>query len=189
MRLGGDSAGMNRSMIAAAILACLSACGGTWKVVRQAPADRLASGTFVVSQCDFSRITVDGKPEQEMLVGASEAAKRGWGDIKNAINAEFSKAFADRSQGYTVRFSGSGLTVKPFIEFISPGCYTGFCSSILRATVQILSPEGTVLDEVQFESKHSGAATEPTAAMRLRIDSRNVGWDVAEYVNNRVTGR
>jgi hypothetical protein len=180
---------VKRNLIVSTIALCLAACGGTWKVVKQAPARELMQGDYVVSDCDFSKLSVAGIPEDQVLAKANDAVKQRWSLVKAGINTELGKAFADRAKGYNVHFSGQGLTIKPLIDFVDPGCPTGFCSSILRATVQILATDGSVLDEVQFESKHAGAADELSSEMRLRVDGRNVGWDLADYVNGRVSGK
>jgi hypothetical protein len=176
---------MKNTLIAVALAA--AACGGPgYIVIKQAPAADLAGkATFAIVAADYSKGSVDGHSEPDYAAAQDTEGKRRWGDVKTGIDEDFSKAVASKGSGLTFVQSGvqAALLVKPVIKSINPGSF--FSHSELRLAVQITSPDGAVLDEIELASGTAGNIYNPTDEKRLRQDAENIGERVGRYLSSR----
>jgi hypothetical protein len=176
---------MKTSLIAVALAAV--GCGGPgYMVIKQAPASDLAGkATFAIVPADYSKGSIDGHSEPEYAAAQDTEGKRRWGDVKTGIDEDFSKAVAAKGSGLTFVQSGvqAALLVKPVIRSINPGSF--FSRSELRLAVQITSPDGAVLDEIELVNGTSGNVYNATDEKRLRQDAEEIGERVGRYLASR----
>lgn len=183
---------MNRVLLAVSAVAMLSGCGASYKIIKQAPADQLTGKTtLAVTSIDFSSAKVGGKTEAEYLDKQDDTGKKQWPEVKKAMDEEMLKALSANGTGLTFAAAegsqGHALVVKPIAETVDTGWYRVMAAmpSWVKMKVQIATAEGTVLDEIELESRTGADITYASDERRLRRDAEMIGKGVAKYLLTR----
>jgi hypothetical protein len=176
---------MKTSMLAVALL--LAGCRGPgYRIIKQAPATDLAGKTtFAIAPVDYSQGDVAGLTEAEYSASQDENGKHQWADVKSGIDQDFSEAVASKGGGLTFVKAGvqAALLVKPIVRSLKPGSFMG--TSHLRLAVQITTPDGAILDEIELANGTHGNIYNPTDEKRLRNDAETIGENVGRYLSSR----
>lgn len=196
-----------RSFVAAALLglAALTGCAPRWRVVTQAtPAPFVNQRYFAVLPVDYTGLRVGDRSEAAYLSDKDPDEQQSFFNDKVAIDEEFAKALIERAKEEGIEVAqASGPTsapflLRPYIGYLDPGYYAVVSSrpSHLMLTLRITTPDGKVLDEVQFSSRThapnpgtlagSADADKLTIGGRWREDARVVGALAGRYLASRV---
>jgi hypothetical protein len=194
---------MNRRsfVIAFALVAgaALTGCGGPdlQVHVQAAPNPFAAQRSFTVLPVDYTGLRVGAKSEEQYLAEKDAKQQQSFREDKAALNERFAGELigAAKSRGVDVALAtgpaSAPFVIRPSVRSIEPGFYVGIASapSHVEMTVQITSPDGKILDEVQVVHG-TGASIGETMSSggRLRSDGEAMGKIVAEYVGTRVHG-
>jgi hypothetical protein len=164
----------------------LSACGSSWKVVRQATPNPFGQTTAVaLDKVTFDGLTVGGKPEGEWLSERSDAQSSAWSEAKAAMVPAFADALVGAAGEHLSPRGPFALRVH-FYHY-DPGAYTVVgpgdplsWPSYLVAEVYIVDSSGTPVDEVRISGQGAGQVVE-----RAEACARDVGEKVGEYLRER----
>ena len=196
-----------RSFIAAALLgfAALSGCGPHWRVVTQASPDTFVGQRhFALMPIDYVGLFILDQREDQYLASKDADEHQRFVADKESINEEFTKALVARAQEEDIEITptdsptSASFVLKPYIGYMNPGFYAVVSSapSQIRMTLRITTPDGRVLDEVQFSSRtaspipntnlSSAEADMLKSGGRWREDARVIGAYAARYLASRV---
>ncbi|WP_437814522.1 hypothetical protein [Sorangium sp. So ce1078] len=196
-----------RSFITAALLgfAALAGCAPSWRVVTQASPDPFVGQRyFALMPIDYAGLQIIDESEDRYLARKDgDDYQRHMAD-KESVNEEFAKALIEgaKDEGIevaeTTGTSSAQFVIRPYIGYMNPGFYAVVSSapSQIRLTLRLTTPDGKVLDEVQFSSRT--ASPIPNTALstaeadklsmggRWREDARVIGAQAARYLASRV---
>ncbi|WP_441289092.1 hypothetical protein ACSRUE_46010 [Sorangium sp. KYC3313] len=197
-----------RSFIAAALLgfAALAGCGPRWRVVTQASPDTFVGQRyFALMPIDYVGLFILDQREDQYLASKDADDHQRFVADKESINEEFTKALVAAAQEEGIEVAPSDgptsapFVIKPYVGYMNPGFYAVVSSapSQIRLTLRLTTPDGRVLDEVQFSSRtaspipntnlSSADADKLKPGGRWREDGRVIGAYVARYLASRVS--
>jgi len=186
--------------LAAALAAApaLVGCGPRWIVLSQAAPNPLAGQTkFGLMPVDYTGLIVGEKNEADYLAEKDEETRGKWAGDKGAIDSNFFTVLSARSASEgginVVKATGPGdapFMIRPHVEFIEPGLYSFVYNkpSMVRMKVQITTPDGRVIDEIQIQHGSPATMGSPAVGNRLRQDGNALGVIMAAYLRFRVRG-
>lgn len=171
-------------------------CGPHWVVVRQAAPNPLrGQSQFVIEAVTYPNLLVGDKPEAVWLADKKEDARQSFeGDkaetAKNLIEQLIARAGSRGIQ--VIPWSGTpgAFNLRPAITFFEPGNYNGFVNTAttVQVSVQILSAQGQIIDEVIFRSDIPASIYNPTSGGRMHIAGKDLGGQIANYLILRSLG-
>ncbi|MEO7095526.1 MAG: hypothetical protein ABI175_19880 [Polyangiales bacterium] len=170
----------------------LGACRDRY-VVRHAatPNPLRAVRTFAAEPLLFEA-RIEGKSEGDWVAKQNEERRRAWPAGKTAMMAAFSRGLATDAQA-----GGLAITAAPgapgthriraVVRHVEPGSFDGPTSTdtMVEVDVEILSPEGMVLDAITSRAVVPATALNLDLEDRLRDAAKNVGENVARYLRDR----
>ncbi|WP_437279511.1 hypothetical protein WME90_02845 [Sorangium sp. So ce375] len=196
-----------RIFIAAALLgfAALSGCGPHWRVVTQASPDTFVGQRhFALMPIDYVGLFILDQREDQYLASKDADEHQRFVADKESINEEFTKALVARAQEEGIEITptdsptSASFVLKPYVGYMNPGFYAVVSSapSQIRMTLRITTPDGRVLDEVQFSSRTASPIPNTNLSPaeadmlksggRWREDARVIGAYAARYLASRV---
>jgi hypothetical protein len=177
------------SLVALASLATV-ACGPQWVVIRQATPDPFVHHPqFKVEPLHFEQTRVGEKPEAEYAAGKQPDQQQSWTEDKQGMNERFSVALATSIDGLQINGVADAPTIRPIVTFIEPGFYAGVAAAAteVNLTVQILTPNGEVADEIAMHARVPAGLMNPSAGNRVRQAANELGKITAKYLKTRVS--
>jgi hypothetical protein len=135
---------------------------------------------------------VEGRSEADWLAKQNEERRRSWPAGKTAMIAAFARGLATDAEA-------AGLTITPapgtpgtyriraVVRHVEPGAFEGPTSldTMVEVDVEILSPQGMVLDAITSRASVPSTALNLDLADRLRDAAKDVGENVARYLRDR----
>jgi len=183
------------SLIAFATSIFGTACAASYDVVRSAePSPFSCNAEFVVLPIAYDSLQVGKKTEADYLFTKSPETQKRWEQDKRAIDREFHHTLITQANERGVRVQTAlpagepdAFVIRPVISVIEPGFFAGpaMHASEVLLTVQILTPDGRLLDEIDLESETMGSIVHPTTRSRFESDAEKLGEAVAEYLDTR----
>lgn len=173
----------------------LAGCRPHWIAYAQANPNILAGqGRFGLLPIDFANLAVGEKTENDYLAEKDDEQRSGWAGDKVAIDNEFAMsimATATRDGISVVKATGpqdAPFMIRAHVERIEPGFFAFIVNkdSEVRMKVQIITPDGTLIDEFGIEHKTHGTIKTSSVRERLREDGKGLGTYAAEYLKSRV---
>jgi hypothetical protein len=173
-------------------------CSPPWQIVKQTTPDPFVGKTqFALLPINFTGLRVGEKDEVSYLAEKDEESKQKWAGDKEGINGEFAQhLMATASEaGITVtptlNPAGAEFILRPAVAWLEPGYYIGIASgaSQVRMMLQILSPNGSVIDEILLEHGTAGSLTNAAVGTRLREDGEDLGRYAGKYLVFRNSGK
>ncbi len=172
-------------------------CGGPrWVVVRQAAPNPLhGQSQFVIEAVTYPNLLIGDKPEAAWLSEKKEDARQSFeGDktetAKNLIEQLIARAGSRGIQ--VIPWSGApgAFNLRPAITFFEPGNYNGFVNTAttVQISVQVLSAQGQIIDEVVFRSDVPATLYNPTSGGRMQLAGKDLGGQIANYLIWRSLG-
>jgi len=189
---------IRRSLLALAVAlfaVVLTGCGPKWIVVAQAaPNPFINQSRFSVLPVDFRGLEVGAKPESLYLAEKSEEQRQSFLGDKAGLNEEFTGALIKQARelGLDVVLAtgpnDAPFQIRPSVSWLEPGWYIGIMSapSQVKMMLQIVLPDGRVLDEIRIQHGTNGSIIDAASGTRLRSDGRGLGALSAIYLNSRV---
>jgi hypothetical protein len=180
------------------LAALMMGCGPPWQIVRQATPDPfLGKKNFVVLPINFTGLRVGEKDEAGYLAEKGEDTKRSFAGDKEGINGEFVKGLQSEANDGGIQVAPSAnpaaaeFVIRPIVQWLEPGYYIGISSgaSTVKMTVQITTPDGSVLDEILLQHSTPGSLTNAAVGTRLRQDGEDLGKYLGKYLIFRSTGK
>ncbi|UQA62404.1 hypothetical protein [Polyangium aurulentum] len=168
------------------------ACGPSWTVVAQkTPNPFVNQRVFAVEPMHFEGLVVGEKSEAEYLAGKDAEQQSSWTEDKRALAMMFAEHLTQslpQVQFVAAAPVAGPYIVRPVITFIEPGFYAGIVAQAaeVRLTLELLSPQGAVLDRVLMTSTVAATLTNPSSGGRLRAAGEGLGAQVAAYMRTRV---
>lgn len=181
-----------------AVASLLVGCGPKWVVVKQAAPDPfLGQKKFAVLPVDYTGLSVGDKDEASYLAEKDDETRSSWAGDKLGLNDEFAKKLMEEARAAgieVVKATGPAdapYLIRPHVAWIEPGFYIGISggASDVKMTLQITSPDGRILDEIQLEHRTGGTVSEASTGQRLRSDGEGLGEAAAGYLAFRSTGQ
>lgn len=170
----------------------LASCGPRWSIVHEATPDPfLGKTTFALEPLHFEQLLVGGKSEGEYRSDKSPEQNASWDEDKQSMNGMYQQSVVDHGEGLQFVAPAAGVfIVRPVVNFIEPGFYAAVArgDTSVNLTVQILSPDGQVLDEFTTSSRVAATMTNPSSGGRMRDAGADLGNVVAKYLKHRVFG-
>jgi hypothetical protein len=168
------------------------ACGPRWTVLAQTvPNPFVNQRVFAVEPMHFEGVVVGTKTEAEYVSGKDAEQQSSWAEDKRALATRFAQHLTEALP--EVQFVAAGpvagpYLVRPVITFIEPGFYVGVAAreAEVRMTLELLSPQGAVLDRVTMGTTVAATLTNPSSGGRLRSAGEDLGEQVAAYIRTRV---
>lgn len=168
------------------------ACGPRWAVVAQAtPNPFVNQRMFAVEPIHFEQLVVGDKSEREYLSSKDAEQQSSWTEDKRAFATRFSEHLTEtlpEVQFVAVAPVSGPYVVRPTVTFIEPGFYVGVAAqpAEVKMTLELVSPQGEVLDTVRLRSTVTSSLTNPSTGGRLRAAGEELGEQVADYIRTRV---
>lgn len=171
-------------------------CGPRWVVVRQAAPNPLrGQNQFVVEAVTYPNLLVGDKPEAVWLSEKKADARQSFeGDkAETAKNLLAQLSARAGSRGIQIiPWSGTpgAFNLRPAITFFEPGNYNGFVNTAttLQLTLQVLSAQGQLIDEVIFRSDVPATLYNPSSGGRMQLAGNELGGQLANYLISRSLG-
>lgn len=173
----------------------LTGCGPKWIVVTQAaPNPFVNQSRFSVMPIDFAGLEIGSKPEANYLAEKSQDQRDSFAGDKAGINEEFTGALIKeaRELGFDVVLatgpSDAPFQIRPSVAWLEPGFFAGVIGapSQVRMKVQIVLPDGRVLDEIRITHLTGASFINAASGSRLRADGKGLGVLGAKYLSSRV---
>lgn len=172
-------------------------CGGArWVVVRQAAPNPLqGQSQFVIEAVTYPNLRVGEKPEAVWLSEKKEDARQSFERDKNETARNLIAQLTARAGGrgiQVVPWSGTpgAFNLRPAITFFEPGNYNGFINTAttLQLSLQVLSAQGQIIDEVIFRSDIPATLDNPSSGGRMQSAGSDLGGQLANYLILRSLG-
>ncbi|WP_437333187.1 hypothetical protein [Sorangium sp. So ce394] len=192
---------MHRRHALLILMLCLApllvACGHPWKTTRQAvPNPFYGKGRFAVVPMAFLGTTVGDISEADWMADKDAEQRQSWQEDKSAINEQFTEALMAETaseDAVVVRAVSAGdapFFIRANVTSYEPGIFTGVFNrpTVIKATVQLTDPAGTVLDEVLLETAAPASLFNPSSGGRARQAAKELGKLTGMYVLHRVRG-
>jgi hypothetical protein len=151
--------------------------------------------SFVVEPMRFDSLVVGASTEEEYLLGADAQQVAAWQALKPDINAKFVDSLVEHAAGVNVAAaatSNDSYFIRTVCRYINPGHWDGgtFHEAELRVGVQIVTPDGRILDEIGTGSQVAVSSIDALGgfermARRLRKAGSRLGAIVARYLHQR----
>jgi hypothetical protein len=169
------------------------ACGPPWVVVTQAtPSPFVNQRLLAVEPMHFEGLVVGQKSEAEWLAGKDEEQQASWDADKQGFAAQFSQqlsaALPEVQFANAIPGAVGPFIVRPIVTFFEPGffAYVVNNDTVVRLDLQLLSPQGQVLDVVKFQAIVPATLTNPSTGGRMRSAGEALGSQVGDYIRTRV---
>jgi hypothetical protein len=171
----------------------LSACGPSWKVVKQANPNPLqGKRTFVVEEIKFDNLMIGKKAEADYIAGKEQK----WLDSYNADKSAMVNGYTGRlialKGGYDIAPStgaapADGFIIRPVISWLEPGNFNGVfnIASEAKLRLQVVDGAGTVVDEVELHTAVPADIVRPSVGQRYRIAADQLGSITMQYLGTR----
>jgi hypothetical protein len=175
----------------------LVGCGPPWQILHAAePNPFVNQRTFAVLPIDYIGLEVGEKSEPEYLAEKDAETRQNWTGDKLGMNEEYAKHLIEEANERGIRVTlatgpaSAPFIIRPAVRWLEPGFYVGVASgsSEVKMTVQITTPDGKVLDEIQMSHRTGASLVNSATGHRLRSDGAGLGEITAEYLEKRVTG-
>ena len=172
-------------------------CGGPrWVLVRQAAPNPLhGQSQFVIEAVTYPNLLVGEKPEAVWLSEKKEDTRQSFERDKTETARNLIAQLTARagSRGIQViPWSGTpgAFNLRPAITFFEPGNYNGFINTAttLQLSLQVLSAQGQIVDEVIFRSDIPATLDNPSSGGRMQSAGNDLGGQVANYLILRSLG-
>ena len=143
---------------------------------------------------DFAGLEIGSKPEAIYLAEKSQDQRDSFMGDKAGINEEFTGALIQeaRALGFDVVLAtgpnDAPFQIRPSVAWLEPGFFAGVMGapSRVRMRVQIVLPDGRVLDEIRIEHATGASFVNAASGSRLRADGKGLGALTAKYVSTRI---
>lgn len=173
--------------LALALALALFGCAAEKPIVHtQANPDPfLNQRSFSVTPIAFADLRIGAISEAEYLAGKSDTQRADFTGDKAALNSEFANALTARVGKEGIRIGdGAAFILRPTIFWIEPGYYAGIAqgNGETKMTLQIVSLDGKVLDEIVLH----GAMPGFTTRQRMARNGELLGRYAADYLESRV---
>ena len=182
------------------LLACVASLAGAAGcrdryVVRHAasPNPLVKVRSFTAEPLAFET-RVEGKPEADWLAKQPDETRRAWPASKTAMIAAFMRGLATdaRSAGLTIEpapGADRAPRIRAIVRHVEPGHFDGPTSTdtLVEMDVEIVSPDGIVLDAITSSAVVPATALNLDLADRLRDAAKAVGENVARYLKDRTS--
>jgi hypothetical protein len=179
---------MRRLFLCTVALAAASACGPSWKIVKQASPNPFAEQKKFSLAIDYSGMAFNGKTEAQYVAkGPEELA--GWNKTKEAFTTGFTTTFFEKAKRAHLEIGeGAPHTVIVAVGDIDPGYYAHFSqnNSTTPITVRLVAADGTALDEFTAKASTKGTLHNNSNDSRIHEDSIKLGEIVADYLKMRI---
>jgi hypothetical protein len=176
-------------LVAASLFGCMHA---RWTVVHQAsPAPYDDTSTFYVEPMNFSGTQVAGQPEPDYAAAQTEDMRNLWQTSKQDMSTAYVERIVnDVSLHAKPTSEPTAFIVRPLITRIEPGAFAGVTvqPTEVRMTLLMITPQGTIVDEVHLRATVPAGSTAPTIGGRLRSAATELGAQTVEYVRSRTHG-
>lgn len=178
-------------MLPGLLTVALTACVPAWTVIRQAAPNPLTGQTaFAVTPLSFDGLYVGEKTEQAYQSEKSGDQQHSWQTDKVEMAQNFLAEIKDRSQGLAITLGqgGGNYAVRARVLFIEPGFYAYVAAHPTEVVMrlEVLSPQGAVLDEIEVRVAVEATMVSPSSGGRLRRAGRRLGGIAADYLLQRV---
>jgi len=171
-------------------------CARPWTVMHQTVPNPLRQHiSFVVEPMRFDGVVVGASTEEEFLLGADAQQVAAWQALKDDINAKFFQSVAEHAAGVNIAAAATSTDtyfIRTVCRYINPGHWGGgtFHEAELRVGVQIVTPDGQVIDEIGTGSQVGVSSIDwlggfDRMARRLRKAGSRLGAVVARYLHER----
>jgi hypothetical protein len=168
------------------------ACGPRWTVMKQeVPNPFVNQKAFAVEPMHYEQLQVGEKSERDYLSGKDAEQQESWNEDKRSFAQNFSQELSEslpEVQFLAAAPAAGPFIVRPTITFIEPGYYAYVAArpTEVRMTLELLSPQGAVLDRVLMKTAVAATMTNPSSGGRLRDAGEALGEQVAAYIRTRV---
>lgn len=183
----------HKSLLAAVTFAALAGSAGCtrWTVVRQAAPNPMNGATkFVLEPLHWENATVGGKTEAEYFSDKEPQQQQSYVTDKLETTALFVSQVKARGAVQWVVADPQAYIVRPIVEHWEPGFYAAVAHRDARMDlrVQILTPQGQVVDEFTTWAMAASTLTSPSTGGRMRTCGEDVGGVVGKYLTVRIGG-
>ncbi|MBK7395969.1 MAG: hypothetical protein IPJ34_06595 [Myxococcales bacterium] len=183
-----------RTLFAVGALAAVAGSTGCtrWTIVRQAaPSPLNAASKFVLEPMHWENTSVGGKPEAQYFADKEPAQQQSYATDKVEATGLFVtnlKSHAGSVQWTTA--DPQAFIVRPIVEHWEPGFYAVVARQNARMDLrlQILTPQGQVVDEITVWSTAQATVTSPSSGQRMRMCGEDLGGVVGNYLSSRLGG-
>lgn len=171
-------------------------CGPHWVVVRQAAPNPLhGQSQFVIEAVTYPNLLVGDKPEAVWLSEKKESERQSFEadkaeTAKNLIEQLIARAGSRGIQVIPWTGAPGAFNLRPAITFFEPGNYNGFVNTAttVQVTLQVLSAQGQIIDEVIFRSDVPATIYNPSSGGRMHTAGKDLGVQLANYLIWRSLG-
>ena len=179
-------------LIALAVASLFGCMHARWTVVRQAsPTPYDDASTFYVEPLHFEGTLVEDKSEPDYAAAQTEDLRNLWQTSKQEMSAAYvDRIVNDGSLHAKPNAEPNAFVIRPVLTRIEPGAFAGVTvkPTEVRMTLLVLSPSGTIVDEVQLRTAVPAGSTAPTIGGRLRSASTELGAQTVAYLRSRLQG-
>lgn len=181
-----------------ASLAALAACGPPYRILRLAvPNPLLRAGSFSVEPIHYEMLSVGGMPEAAYLAGKTPEQIASFTTDKVETAGRFVASLMGAAANNGQRMiagpppDANTFVIRPFAIFYEPGVYAyAFARNTeLELRVQVLTAQGTMLDEIATRAVVAASLYNPSSGGRMRGAGDQLGRYVAEYLRRRAQGQ
>jgi hypothetical protein len=185
-----------RQFVAAAGAAMIAGagCAPTYTVIRlSVPNPLLGWRRFTLEPMRFDGLQIGRSAEVEWLAHHAPDQTRTYVADRDVMAQEFERELSASSPHVAMMRSPGAAdapVIRPMLSYLEPGYYQHFAheNTEARMVVQVLSPAGQVLDEVQLIDWVQASQYNPTAGERMRIAGINLGRRCAAFLRDRIHG-
>ncbi len=182
-----------RVLLAFAVLALASmalGCAPRWTVIQQAVPDPfLAQHQFFIEAVHTEHMFVGKLPEPVYLSGKTLEQQASWQTDKQDMITRYSEGVISAGEGlaFPTQPSPSTFIIRPIIALVEPGFYAYVASypTVVAMRVEILAPDGQVLDAISIQSVIGASMINAASGTRMRQAAEDLGRVTARYLKAR----
>ncbi len=148
---------------------------------------------FVIEPMHDELLRVNDRWEEDWLRDRSESQAVAWTRDKGVLDVRFTQALVQHAAGIvfvsTRAMTATDLVIRPSVTHIEPrNAFAGTGSTTVDLTVQLVSPDGTIVDETTLLTHTSGSWMQLTITDQLRTAGNALGAQYGEYLRARLAG-
>ena len=184
--------GLGRGVFAIGCALAISACAAPYEMIRAAqPNPLLGARTFSLEPLHFDAMIVGEMPVAQYLAAKKPEQQQSFLTDEQAMNGALAAGVIQRAGRLEIVLgpppNAAVFIIRPIVVHYEPGYY-GYVAS--RPTegelrVQVLTPDGRLVDELAMRSTIYASLANPSSGDRMREAGDNLGWRISDYLHHR----